>query len=194
MNKGKQENIVTEQNENSASFLVEGNKLDNGQNISNSFEMSEIKENKDQSAIIDHIKDMSFLISGRKSSEETGEVNKDTIGAKPAKICGQQKELMERILNRKRHINETILNKNIKKKTETKELEKKPVEEQKNTSKKTPEEPPTQNPQPPSDPQLTPEEEQKKIIEEMISQGNTIFSVRKLPNPFLSIVKNSLYR
>jgi len=81
--------------------------------ISKSFEMSEIINNRDQSALLDHMKDISFLMSGHKDNNDKNS-ERLNIGAKPKRIWGSQKELMDRLLYRKREIHQPIVNKNIK--------------------------------------------------------------------------------
>ena len=78
----KSENLNSESEENNVSFLKDELKQDDFNMISKSFEMSEIINNRDQSALLDHMKDISFLMSGHQDNNDKNS-ERLNIGAKP---------------------------------------------------------------------------------------------------------------
>lgn len=233
-----------EQENNDVSFLGKEMGCDRANNISASFEVSEILKERDISALVDNSRDISFLVSERKlrnitprkSEVNASQGNLPNLGQKPTKISGDQAQLMQRLLKRKREINTSILNKNYipkrsisqnpelktpkfsSNKSDSKNSKDQPVlsplitpksvqnspkssfkplksdlsfENKPQTSSNSPHKNPPKPDIIPSNQDLAEDnhkpaestdkekmaDEQRKIIEDMISQGNTIFSV-----------------
>jgi hypothetical protein len=217
------------------SFLTKELKWDQIPDISGSFEVSEIVKERDVSALLDNFRDISFLVDETNINNKTptnydvygNQLNIPDIGQKPQRISGEQAQLMQRFLQRKRQTNTSNLHRNyITKRSSSKKSESKDPQLAWNSSyskgqhiptsikkSRTPLKPPKSSssksikiekasPHSSHKSILKVEnnqnlsqngskldtidgimgkeklvEEQKKVIEDMIAQGNTIFSV-----------------
>jgi hypothetical protein len=172
--------------------------------ITHSLDISEIAKDASQSALVDNARDISFLMNAEKSEEiKEEQLLKDHLGVKPSKIKGHQAEYLEKILNRRREINPTIVNKIV---IDSPQVKNYATEEQKSPEKlfshlptenittetkitkplkssiSVPKKPETMNTTQVETKHTDSEKkdssyEQRRIIEDMISQGNTIFEV-----------------
>ncbi|CAI2387388.1 unnamed protein product [Moneuplotes crassus] len=115
------ENIEAPSMEQEPSFLQKDINTDSA-NIPPEIDLSEIRDNRDQSEMVDHLRDISFLNVMDSNIAPSGQF----LGKKPSKISGDQKKYMDRILNKRREINASIINKNVKNIIDTTKKSKEP--------------------------------------------------------------------